>query len=108
LSILGFTSPQIGCTSAGGIDDGERESRRQALRERAAALQSQKAALESELAALAAEAANIISDPEREQLREMLGEVAADGGEVSRTCPVPPCTKLPLTQCTICCSSHAD
>ena len=76
-----------GC--AGGADVGEREGRRQALLERAAALQSQKADLESELAALAAEAANVISEPEREQLREMLGEVVADGSEVSSDCPAP-------------------
>ena len=56
--------------------------RRQALLERAAALQSQRAGLDSELAELAAEAAAVISDREREQLRQVLGDIDAIG-EVS-------------------------
>ena len=82
-------SPASG--SAGGRDAGERELRRQALLRRAAALQSQKADLDSELAALAAEAADVISDPERKQLRQMLGELGADGGEVGGRAVCPLC-----------------
>ena len=80
-SPLSLPSPPRQADDVAGADDAEKERRRQALLERAEALQSQKADLDSELAELAAEAAAVISDAEREQLRNVLGNIGG-GDEV--------------------------